>query len=106
MFVALNGAGAVDEWVARPCALQFVRTESMSEATVLLSETTKNVLFVLFEENVASASGPPGRLVLSGRPYWGRGVRPCESDRGRVLYLPAVQVVRPVEGRAPDDRPE
>lgn len=69
MSVALNGAGAVDEFAASPSALQFVRTESMSEATVLLSETMKNVLFVLFEENAASASAPPGRLVLSGRPY-------------------------------------
>ena len=76
MFVALNGAGAVDELAASPTTLQFVRTESMSEATVLLSETMKNVLFVLFEENVASASGPPGRLVLSGRPYWRAACQP------------------------------
>jgi len=41
----------------------------MSDEMVLLSERTWKVVLVLFEMNVASAIGPPTRVVLYELPY-------------------------------------
>jgi hypothetical protein len=41
----------------------------MRAETVRRSETTCSVVFKLEDRKVAYISGPPGRLVLSGRPY-------------------------------------
>ena len=49
---------------------QFAETVEMREATVVLSDRMWNVLFIVADTNVASVIGPPGRLELSGRPYW------------------------------------
>ena len=45
-------------------------SERMSEVTVLLSDTTWNVVFVVLDENAACTKGPPGRLELLGSPYY------------------------------------
>ena len=44
--------------------------EVMSDAIVLLSERTWKGVLVLLETNVASAIGPPTRLVLNESPYY------------------------------------
>lgn len=48
---------------------QLSLTVPISEETVLLSATTMKVELVFFEWNIANSSAPPGRDVLSGRPY-------------------------------------
>ena len=48
---------------------QLAFTVPMSEETVLLSASTMKVELALAEWNCANSSGPPGRDVLSGRPY-------------------------------------
>ena len=62
----MNDAGVLDEFVANE---QFAEMDAMSETTVLLSDTTWKVEFVVFEENAAWVSAPPGRLELLGSPY-------------------------------------
>ncbi len=76
----LNGADAVEELAA---TVQFMRTDAMSETTVVLSATMWNVVLVVFEENAACAMAPPGRLELFGSPYCEGGR--CVGELGRLL---------------------
>jgi hypothetical protein len=48
---------------------QLAFTDPMREETVLLSASTMKVELVFIEWNCPNSSGPPGRDVLSGRPY-------------------------------------
>ena len=48
---------------------QLAFTDPIREETVLLSASTMKVELVFFEWNCANSSNPPGRDVLSGRPY-------------------------------------
>ncbi len=63
------GVGELDVLFSRRYEEQLAFTESMSEEIVLLSASTMKVELVFFEWNCAISSGPPGRDVLSGRPY-------------------------------------
>jgi hypothetical protein len=48
---------------------QLAVTNPMSDEMVLLSASTIKFELVFVEWNCANSKGPPGRDVLSGRPY-------------------------------------
>ena len=64
------GVGELDVLSFERYEEQLVFTDPMSEETVLLSASTMKVELVFFEWNSANSSGPPGRVVLSGWPYY------------------------------------
>ncbi len=65
----MYGVGELDVLSLERYEEQLAFTDPMSEETVLLSASTKKVELVFLEWNHATSSGPPGRDVLSGRPY-------------------------------------
>jgi hypothetical protein len=56
-------------FVFERCEEQLAFTDPMSEETVLVSASTMKIELVFVDWNCANSSGPPGRDVLSGRPY-------------------------------------
>jgi hypothetical protein len=63
------GVGELDVLSFERYEEQLAFTVPMSEETVLLSASTMKVELAFVEWNCANCSGPPGREVLSGRPY-------------------------------------
>lgn len=66
----MYGVGELDVFVFERSEEQLAFTDPMSDKTVLLSASTVKTELVFFDWNCATSSGPPGRDVLSGRPYY------------------------------------
>jgi hypothetical protein len=63
------GVGVFEVFVFERYEEQLAFTDPMSEETVLSSASTLKIELVFSEWNCATCSGPPGREVLSGKPY-------------------------------------
>lgn len=63
------GVGELDVFVFERREEQLAFTDPRSEETVLWSAITLKVELVFTEWNCVISRGPPGRDLLSGRPY-------------------------------------